>query len=81
MKTECNKLALFLPPDSTGYVQLIDDNCGKHLRGLINNKYDDWVEAQENFKITASDIRIKLIGWLAEAAVEWNDRLATTIGE
>jgi hypothetical protein len=72
---------VFLPPNHTNYLQLIDDNVGKSFRELVYAQYDAWMESFDiSSKLTASDCRVKLIEWCAIAAKQWNGGLDETIG-
>ncbi len=46
MKEETDTFSLFLPPNTTEFLQLIDDNIGKITRSFI---YDEYEEYEKNF--------------------------------
>ncbi len=42
LKKKTKTYCAFLPPETTNYLQMCDDNCGKNLRGLVYSRYQDW---------------------------------------
>jgi hypothetical protein len=77
LKERTRTFTLFLPPNTTNYIQMVDDNIGKAFRELVYNQYYkfeeafDWI-ANPQGKVPAVQKRKLMIQWISNAAKQWN---------
>jgi len=83
MKTKHNVLVWNLPPGTTDITQPVDSGYGRAVKRLIGVQLAQWMENETNLEkwetgsITASDRRILLTHWVAEAVATVNKNHTT----